>query len=83
MVITFEEVCAKIRKTVRGRGADTLVIEEDRSSPTWACPASQIADLRLRLEDSLNIVLDPARAADVRTVGDLVALANSTAESRT
>ena len=82
MVITFEEVCAKIRKTVRGRGADALVIEEDSEFADLGLSSLQIADLVYGLEDSLDIVLDPAKAADVRTVGDLVALANSTAASR-
>jgi acyl carrier protein len=82
MAITFDEVCAKIRKTVRGRAADTLVIEEDSEFADLGLSSLQIADLVYGLEDSLGIVLDPARAADVRTVGDLVALANSTAANR-
>lgn len=83
MVITFDEVCAKIRKTVRGRRAAELVIEEDTGLADLGLSSLQIADLVYSLEDSLGIVLDPAQAAGVRTVGDLVALANSVAESRT
>lgn len=83
MGITFEEVCAKIRKTIRGRGAADLVIEENSEFTDLGLSSLQIADLVYGLEDSLNIVLDPTKAADVRTVGDLVALANSAAENRT
>lgn len=83
MVITFDEVCAKIRKTVRGRRAAELVIEEDSELTDLGLSSLQIADLVYSLEESLDIVLDPAQAAGVRTVGDLVALANSVAESRT
>jgi acyl carrier protein len=83
MVITFDEVCAKIRKTVRGRRAAELVIEEDSQLSDLGLSSLQIADLVYSLEDSLDIVLDPAQAANVHTVGDLVAMVNSVAESRT
>lgn len=83
MVITFDEVCAKIRKTVRGRRAAEMVIEEDSELTDLGLSSLQIADLVYSLEDSLGIVLDPSQAAGVRTVGDLVKLANSVAESRT
>jgi acyl carrier protein len=81
MVITVDEICAKIRKAVRGRAAD-LVIDENSDITDLGLSSLEFADLVYGLEDSMNIELDPAKAANVRTVGDLVGLANEAAEQQ-
>ncbi|EEP70548.1 acyl carrier protein [Micromonospora sp. KC207] len=81
MIITFDEISARIRKAARRRGGD-LVLTADSDLSELGLSSLEIADLVYGLEDSLDIVLDPAQAANVRTVGDLVALANAAAEQR-
>jgi len=77
-MITVDDVCELIRKRQGGKvrpeelNGDTVFDELGLSS-------LQIADIVYTIEDRLGIEFDPARAADVKTVGDLVQLATEVA----
>lgn len=77
MIITVDELCDRIRASVRGRRGSELMIGEDTVLVDLGLSSLQIADLLFGLEDALQIEFDPTAAADVRTVGDLAALANA------
>ncbi|MGK5637851.1 acyl carrier protein [Streptomyces sp. URMC 126] len=76
-MITAEEVCARIAKKLGGK-ADAHVLNADTAFDSVGLSSLQIADIVYSIEDDLDIEFDPSRAASVKTVGDLVRLAEET-----
>jgi len=78
-MITVEDVCELIRKRQGGKVRADLELNGDTVFDDLGLSSLQIADIVYTIEDRLGIEFDPARAADVKTVGDLVNLANEVA----
>ncbi|MGK5533659.1 acyl carrier protein [Streptomyces sp. URMC 129] len=76
-MITAEEVCGLIAKKL-GSKADSFTLNENTTFDEVGLSSLQIADIVYTIEDDLDIQFDPSRAASVKTVGDLVALAEAT-----
>jgi acyl carrier protein len=76
--VTVDDVVRLINAKLNGRrcavvlGANSLLRDVGLSS-------LQIADVIYTVEDRLAVQFDPVLAADVATIGDLVALASRTA----
>jgi len=79
-VITVEQVCEMVQKKLRGKSADGITLGADTAFDDLGLSSLQVADIVYGIEDQLGIEFDPSRAADVKTIGDLVNLANSTAQ---
>jgi acyl carrier protein len=78
-MITVDDVCELIRKRQGGKVRADLELNGDTVFDELGLSSLQIADIVYTIEDRLGIEFDPARAADVKTVGDLVNLANEVA----
>lgn len=79
-MITVEQVCEMVQKKLRGKNAEEITLGEQTAFDELGLSSLQVADIVYGIEDQLDIEFDPSRAADVKTIGDLVALANSTAQ---
>jgi acyl carrier protein len=75
-MITIDEVVDLIRKELRGKLPAESVITENSTMDELGLSSLQIAEIVFTLEETHGVEFDPARAADARTLGDLVALGN-------
>ena len=73
-MITAEEVCARIAKKL-GSKADSYTLNADTAFESVGLSSLQIADIVYTIEDDLGIEFDESKAASVKTVADLVTLA--------
>lgn len=76
-MITAEEVCARIAKKL-GSKANAYTLNEDTAFDSVGLSSLQIADIVYSIEDDLEIEFDESKAAGVKTVADLVKLAEET-----
>ncbi|MGW0734081.1 acyl carrier protein [Streptomyces sp. NPDC002851] len=75
-MITVEDVCSRISKKL-GSKADSYRLDADTSFDAVGLSSLQIADIVYSIEDDLDIEFDETKAASVKTVGDLVRLAEA------
>lgn len=75
-MITVEEVADLIRKERRGKLPEGLVLGEDTSLEEIGLSSLQVSEIVFTLEEEHEIEFDAAKAADVKTIGQLVALGN-------
>jgi acyl carrier protein len=78
-VITVEEVCGRISKKLGSR-ADSYTLDASTSFDAVGLSSLQIADIVYSIEDDLDVEFDESKAANVKTVGDLVRLAEEAKE---
>lgn len=79
-MITVEQVCEMVQKKLRGKNASEITLSEQTAFDELGLSSLQVADVVYGIEDQLGIEFDPSRAADIKTIGDLVNLANATAQ---
>jgi acyl carrier protein len=72
-VITLGEVASQVRRSLRGRAPDAG-LAEDTVLADVGLSSLQISELLFRIEDEHDLEFDTARAARVRTLGDIVLL---------
>jgi acyl carrier protein len=75
-MITLEEVAALIRREMRGKLPKDSSIDENTRLDELGLSSLQVSEIVFTLEDEHGMEFDPARAADARTLGDLIALGN-------
>ncbi|CAM5278651.1 hypothetical protein SALBM135S_08609 [Streptomyces alboniger] len=78
-MITAEEVCARIAKKL-GSKANNYELDAGTAFDSVGLSSLQIADIVYTIEDDLGIEFDESRAAGVKTVADLVRLAEETGQ---
>ncbi|MFD7102734.1 acyl carrier protein [Streptomyces celluloflavus] len=76
-MITAEEVCVRIAKKL-GSKANSYTLNEETAFDSVGLSSLQIADIVYTIEDDLEIEFDESKAASVKTVADLVKLAEET-----
>ncbi len=76
-MVTVEEVCDLISKKL-GSKAGKFELGESTAFDEVGLSSLQIADIVYTIEDDHDIEFDPSKAASVKTVGDLVRLAEAT-----
>jgi acyl carrier protein len=76
-VITAEEICVRIARKL-GSKAHSYTLNEDTAFDSVGLSSLQIADIVYTIEDDLKIEFDESKAASVKTVADLVKLAEET-----
>ncbi|MCM6779025.1 acyl carrier protein [Nocardia sp. CDC159] len=76
MLITIDEVETLIRRQMRGKQPKDVVIDESTDFRDLGLSSLQIAEVVFSLEEAHEVEFDPARAADARTLGDLIRLGN-------
>jgi acyl carrier protein len=77
-VITVEEVADLIRKEVRGKLPEGTELGADTGLEDLGLSSLQVSEIVFTLEEEHEIEFDAAKAADVKTIGQLVALGNET-----
>lgn len=82
-IILIEEVATLVKRAIRGKRAHEVSIDEDTQLGDLGLSSLQIAEIVFSLEESRGIEFDPARAANAKTVGQLIALGNAAIEERT
>jgi acyl carrier protein len=80
-MIAAVDVCELIRKKLHGRLEEDVVLDENTVFAELGLSSLQLADIVYSIEDRLRIEFDTSRAAEVKTVGDLVRLANGSLPS--
>lgn len=75
-MITVEEVVGLVKREMRGKLPADVVIDENVSMDDLGLSSLQVAEIVFTLEEDHEVEFDAARAADARTLGDLVALGN-------
>jgi acyl carrier protein len=81
-VITVEEVVDLVRSRLRGKVPADLTIDENTRIDDVGLSSLQFADVVFTLEEEYETEFDPARAADAKTLGDLIALGNDAIASK-
>ena len=75
-MITVDDVAVLIRREMRGKLRASTVIDEQTKLDDLGLSSLQVSEVIFSLEENHGFEFDAARAADVRTVGDVIALAN-------
>jgi acyl carrier protein len=76
-MITVSELETLIRKELRGRQLPVDALTEDTLLSDLGLSSLQVADIVFTLEEAHEVEFDAARAADAKTIGDVVALGNA------
>lgn len=75
-MITVDDVAVLIRREMRGKLPASTVIGERTKLDDLGMSSLQVSEVIFSLEEDHGFEFDAARAADVRTIGDVLALAN-------
>lgn len=75
-MITIDEIAGLVRSQLRGKVPVDLIIDEQTRIDDIGLSSLQFADVVFTLEDKYETEFDPARAADAKTLGDLITLGN-------
>ncbi|MEU5884321.1 acyl carrier protein [Spirillospora sp. NPDC047279] len=75
-MIALGEVTELIQRKLRNRLPDGLELNGDTRLDQLGLSSLQISDIVFTIEDRHGFEFDPARAAGIQTVGDILALAN-------
>jgi acyl carrier protein len=75
-LITLEQVTAMIRNELRGKLPEDTVIDENTGLGDLGLSSLQIAEIVFELEEEHGVEFDAAKAADAKTLGDLIKLGN-------
>jgi acyl carrier protein len=81
-LITTEEIETLVRRAIRGKRADQVAIDGNTQLGDLGLSSLQTAEIVFSLEESRGIEFDPARAADAKTVDQLVAVGNAALQER-
>lgn len=75
-MITVDEVAALVRRELRGKLRADTVLDADTRLDDLGMSSLQVSEVIFSLEERHGFEFDAAKAADVRSVGEVVALAN-------
>ena len=75
-MITIEEVSKRIRHELRGKLPPDAVIDANTTMEDLSLSSLQVADIVFELEEDYGVEFDAAKAADAKSLGDLIAVAN-------
>lgn len=76
-MITLEDVAVLVRRELRGKLPADRVLSEDTRLDELGLSSLQVSEVIFSLEEDHGIEFDTAKAADVKTLGEVVALANA------
>lgn len=75
-MVTVDEVDVLIRERVRGKLPADVTITADTVLKDLGLSSLQLADIVYTLEDRYEVEFDESKAANLETVGQMVAIAN-------
>lgn len=76
-MITLDDVAVLVRRELRGKLPADRVLDEDTRLDELGLSSLQVSEVIFSLEEDHGVEFDTAKAADVRTLGEVVALANA------
>lgn len=79
--ICMDDAVEIIRRQLKGR-ARGVVLTAETILEDLGLSSLAVTEVFFKLEDKVGFELDPAAAADVRTIGDLVTVINDLAAAR-
>ncbi len=82
-MITIEDVAVLVRRELRGKLPADRVLDESSRLDELGLSSLQVSEVIFSLEEDHGVEFDPAQAADVQTLGDVVRLANSPIDATT
>ena len=77
-MITIEEVAELTRKELRRKLPADAVLDENTDVESLGLSSLQLSEIVFTLEERHEVEFDASRAAEIKTLGDVVALANET-----
>lgn len=77
-MITIDEAETLVRRQMRGKISKDIVIRADTELRDLGLSSLQITEVVFGLEEQHGIEFDTERAAQARTLGDLIQLGNET-----
>ncbi len=75
-MIAVDEVADLIRHELRSKLDSDMTLDENTQLDDLGLSSLQISDIVFTLEETHMVEFDASRAADVKTIGDVVAVAN-------
>ncbi len=75
-MITIQDLEARIRAQLKGKLRPEQAIDESTVLEDLGLSSLQISEIVFELEEDYGVEFDEAKAAEAKTLGDLVALAN-------
>jgi acyl carrier protein len=75
-VITIEEVRERVVRELRGRLPEGVVSGEETAIADLGLSSLQVSEIVFELEEDHDVEFDAALAADAKTLGDVLVLAN-------
>lgn len=81
-MITLDEVVTLIKREARGKINNETVIDVNTRMADLGLSSLQIAEIVFTLEETHEVEFDPARAANAKNLGDLIALGNEVLSAR-
>lgn len=75
-MITIEDVATLVRRELRGKLPADRVLDENSRLDELGLSSLQVSEVIFSLEEDHGVEFDTAKAADVKTLGDVVQLAN-------
>ena len=76
-MITIEEIRKRIHDQLRGKLPEGTTIDESSRLEDLGLSSLQISDIVFGLEEDYDVEFDAAAAADAKTLGDVLAVANA------
>jgi acyl carrier protein len=76
-MITLEELSDRIREQRRGKLPGDFVIEERTKLDELGLSSLEVSEIVFSLEEEHGVEFDTSKAADVKTVGELIQIANA------
>lgn len=77
-MISLDEVADLVRRELRKKLPEDAVLEESTQVADLGLSSLQLSDIVFTLEERHDVEFDAARASEIKTLGDVVALANET-----
>lgn len=82
-MVTVDDVATLVRRELRGKLPAGMTIDADTRLDDLGMSSLQVSEVIFSLEEKHGFEFDAARAADVSTVGEVVALANESLAATT
>lgn len=81
-MITIEEIRDRVQAELRGKLPDGIAIDESTVIQNLGLSSLQISEIVFGLEEDHEVEFDAALAADAKTLGDLLVIANQALSER-
>jgi acyl carrier protein len=79
-MVELDDIAVLVRREMRGKLPSDVALGADTKLADIGLSSLQISEIVFTLEEEHEVEFDPARAADIKTLGDVVALANESLE---